>query len=136
MNADKKYMYYDTASEEWTTTTLGELLRKNDTSLTICEVLPDGTAGEQMSYRELLRSLPRPSAVTPAQNDTLETIAKHLAAIRFGIAILITFVAFARNVSTPSTASNELTTFLSALFIGAIVYFILAIPTIRFGKKK
>ena len=136
MNADKKYMYYDTASEEWTTTTLAELLRKNDTTLTICELLPDGTPGEQMSYRDLLRSLPRPSAITPAQNDALETIAKHLAAIRFGIAVLITLVAFARNNTHYGEASNELTTFLSALIVGAIVYFILAIPTIRFGKKK
>ena len=130
MNKNDSYLYYDTTAQDWLPATLEDLLRKNDPTLNICRLNPDGTPGDPITYKELLHTLPKPTAPTAAQQAaSTEAILKHLSAIRFGIALLIAYMAFR------STEYSPLTTFFYAYIVASVIYFLLGIE-MRFGRKK
>ena len=130
MNKNASYLYYDTTAQDWLPATLEDLLRKNDPTLNICRLNPDGTPGDPITYKEIIHTLPTPAPPTAAQQTaSTEAILKHLSAIRFGIALLIAYMAFR------STDYDPCTTFISAYVIAAVIYFLLGIE-MRFGRKK
>lgn len=130
MNKNASYLYYDTTAQDWLPATLEDLLRKNDPTLNICRLNPDGTPGDPITYKEILHKLPTPTPPTAAQQAaSTEAILKHLSAIRFGIALLISYMAFR------STEYSPLTTFFYAYIVASVIYFLLGIE-MRFGRKK
>lgn len=131
MNKNASYLYYDTTAQDWLPATLEDLLRKNDPTLNICRLNPDGTPGDPITYKELLHTLPKPTAPTAAQQAaSTEAITKHLSAIRFGIALLIAYMAF-----NTSFKFDPITTFIAAYVLAAIIYFLLGID-VSFTRKK
>ena len=130
MNKNASYLYYDTTAQDWLPATLEDLLRKNDTTLNICRLNHDGTLGDPITYKEILHTLPTPAPPTAAQQTaSTEAITKHLSAIRFGIALLIAYMAFR------STDYGPLNTFFYAHIVASVIYFLLGIE-MRFGRKK
>lgn len=130
MNKNATYLYYDTTAQDWLPATLEDLLRKNDPTLNICRLTPDGTPGDTVTYKEIIHNLPTPAPPTADQQAaSTEAITKHLSAIRFGIALLIAYAAFR------STDYSPLTTFFYAYIVASVIYFLLGIE-MRFGRKK
>lgn len=144
MNKNDSYLYYDTTAQDWLPATLEDLLHKNDPTLNICRLNPDGTPGDTITYQDLPTpapiqpsaptqpSAPQPTAplTTQPQDQTQEALLKHLSAIRFGIALLIAYMAF-----NTSFKFDPITTFIAAYVIAAIIYVLLGID-VSFGRKK
>lgn len=131
MNKNATYLYYDTTAQDWLPATLEDLLRKNDPTLNICRLNPDGTPGDTVTYKEIIHNLPTPAPPTAAQQAaSTEAITKHLSAIRFGIALLIAYMAFNTTFKV-----DPISTFIYAYIVASVIYFLLGIE-MRFGRKK